>query len=37
MYSLDTPENKGQEKIILTQKEDVSKKRNKKSRKKDVK
>jgi len=31
---LDLPENMGQEKIILTQKENIAKKRNKESRKK---
>jgi hypothetical protein len=33
MYSLDTPENMGQEKIILTQKENIAKKRNKQKKK----
>jgi len=32
--SLDLPENMGQEKILLTQKENIAKKRNKESRKK---
>ena len=34
MYSLDTPEDMRQEKIILTQKENIAKKRNKQKKKK---